>query len=199
MSIVDRAKNILLTPKTEWPVIAAEPATTGTIMTYAAILGLIPLVGSLLAGALFTGSLGLGFNFILISGLVSYAIGLGILFVMGIITAALAPSFDGQNVQNSGLKLIVYAATPVYVAGILNIIPGLNVIAAIAGLAYGIYLIYLGAGPVVGIPAAKTGGFTAVIVVIWIVLQMVISAIIVTAIMSAVFGGMMLGGAALAS
>ena len=195
MSIVDRAKNILLTPKTEWPIIAAEPATTGTLMTYAAILGLIPLAASLLGGLLFTSSLGLGFNFILISGLVGYAIGLGILFLMGIITAALAPSFDGQNVQISGLKLIVYAATPVYVAGILAIIPGLGAIASIIGLAYGIYLIYLGAGPVVGIPVAKTGGFTAVVVVIWIVLQLVISAIIVGAVMSAVLGGAALGGA----
>lgn len=197
MSIVDRAKNILLTPKTEWPVIAAEPATTGSVLTYAAILAVIPLIGTLLSAVIFTGGLGLGFNFVLASAVIGYAIGLGILFLMGIISGALAPSFDGQNSQLAGLKLIVYASTPVYVAGILNIVPGLNFIAMIAGLVYGIYLIYLGATPVMGVPATKTGGYTAVIVVIWIVLQMVISAVIVGAVMSAFFGSAMLAGASM--
>jgi hypothetical protein len=195
MSIVDRAKNILLTPKTEWPLIAAEPATTGSVMTYAAILAVIPVIGSLVSGALFSGSIGFGFNFVLISALIGYAIGLGILFLMGIISGALAPSFDGQNSQLAGLKLIVYASTPVYVAGILNIIPGLNLIAMIAGLVYGIYLIYLGSTPVMSVPAAKSGGYTAVVVVIWIVLQLVISAVIVGAVMSAFFSTAMLAGA----
>ena len=197
MSIVDRAKGILLTPKTEWPIIAAEPATTGSVITYAAILALIPLVASVLGAVLFVGRLGLGINLVLASAVISYLIGLGILFVMGIIAAALAPSFDGQNSQIQGLKLIVYASTPVYVAGVLQIIPGLNIIASLVGLAYGIYLIYLGAAPVMGVPAAKTGGYTAVVVIVWIVLQMVISAIIVTAIVGAFIGTAGIMGATL--
>ncbi|MGH8205044.1 MAG: Yip1 family protein, partial [Steroidobacteraceae bacterium] len=37
--LIDRAKAILLTPRTEWPVIAAEPATTaGLYKNYIAIL-----------------------------------------------------------------------------------------------------------------------------------------------------------------
>lgn len=185
MSIVDRAKNILLTPKTEWPVIAAEPASTGSLMTYAAILAAIPAVATVISGAAFTGALGLGISFYIVSALASYVVGLGILFLMGIVSGALAPSFDGQNQQISGLKLIVYAATPVYVAGILNLIPGLGMIATIVGLIYGIYLIYLGSTPIMSVPAAKTGGYTAVVVVIWFVLQLFISGLIVTAIAGA--------------
>lgn len=197
MSIVDRVKNILLSPKTEWPIIAAEPATTGSIMTYAAILAVIPLIGTILSGLLFTSALGLGlgFNFVLISALVGYVISLGVVYLMGIIAGALAPSFDGQNTPNGGLKLIVYASTPVWVAGILNIIPGLNVIAMIAGLVYGIYLIYLGSTPVNAVPPTKNGGYTAVVVVIWIVLSVVINMIIGAAIISALIGGAALGAA----
>ena len=194
--VLQRVKAILLTPKTEWPIIAAEPATTGSVITYAAILALIPLVASVLGAVLFVGRLGLGINLVLASAVISYLIGLGILFVMGIIAAALAPSFDGQNSQIQGLKLIVYASTPVYVAGVLQIIPGLNVIASLVGLAYGIYLIYLGARPVVGVPEVKSGGYTAVIVIIWLILQLVVSAIIVTAIMGAFFSGALIAGAA---
>ena len=32
MGLVDRVKNILLTPKTEWPVIAGETSSTGDLM-----------------------------------------------------------------------------------------------------------------------------------------------------------------------
>ena len=32
MGLIDRAKNILLTPKTEWPVIAGESPSTGELM-----------------------------------------------------------------------------------------------------------------------------------------------------------------------
>ena len=31
MALIDRVKNILLTPKTEWPIIAAETATAQSI------------------------------------------------------------------------------------------------------------------------------------------------------------------------
>lgn len=187
MSIVDRAKNILLSPKTEWPAIAAEPATTGSLMTYAAILSLIPLIASIIGGTLIAGMLGT--TFVLATAIVGYAIGLGVTFVIGIIAGALAPSFDGQNATNAGLKLIVYSSTPVWVAGVLNIVPGLNIIAMLVGLAYGIYLIYLGSTPVMGVPATKNGGYTAVVVVAWIVLNMVVTAIIGAAVVSALVGG----------
>ncbi|MBY8822889.1 Yip1 family protein [Sphingomonas colocasiae] len=199
MSIVDRAKNILLTPKTEWPVIAAEPASTGSLMTYAAILSVIPMIGSILSGVLFTSALGFGFgiNFVIVSALVSFAISLGVVFLMGIISGALAPSFDGKNTAQAGLKLIVYASTPVWVAGILNIVPGLNIIAMLAGLAYGIYLIYLGSTPLMAVPEAKTGGYTAVVVVIWIVLSFVINMILGAAIIAAIVGSAAVGAAAI--
>ena len=52
MSIIDRAKNIILKPAEEWNVIADEPATVSGLFTgYAMILAAIPLV----AAVLFTG------------------------------------------------------------------------------------------------------------------------------------------------
>ena len=55
MSIVARAKNIILNPTDEWNVIAGEPATVGGLFTgYAMILAAIPLA----AGIIFTGALG---------------------------------------------------------------------------------------------------------------------------------------------
>jgi hypothetical protein len=49
MSIVDRVKNILMSPKTEWPVIAGEATTTQALYTgYIMILAAIGPVALLL-------------------------------------------------------------------------------------------------------------------------------------------------------
>ncbi len=48
MDLVQRAKNIVLTPNTEWGVIETEPATTGGLITgYAVPLAAIGAVGRL--------------------------------------------------------------------------------------------------------------------------------------------------------
>ena len=55
MALVDRVKNILLSPRTEWPVIDAEPATvaslyTGYIMPLAAIPVICQAIGMSMIG-----------------------------------------------------------------------------------------------------------------------------------------------------
>ena len=56
MSIVDRAKNMIMKPAEEWNVVADEPATVGGLFTgYAMILAVIPVV----AAIVFTGALGM--------------------------------------------------------------------------------------------------------------------------------------------
>jgi hypothetical protein len=55
MSIVDRIKNICLTPNTEWPVIANEPSSTGSLIAgyvapLAAVSALAGFVGVSVVG-----------------------------------------------------------------------------------------------------------------------------------------------------
>ena len=58
MSLVERVKNICLTPNTEWPVIAGETATTGGLITgYAAPLATIGVVADSIGGSPFRLSL----------------------------------------------------------------------------------------------------------------------------------------------
>jgi hypothetical protein len=53
MALLDRVKNILLTPKTEWPVIAGETATVSSIYTgYVMILAAIGPVAMAVRGGL---------------------------------------------------------------------------------------------------------------------------------------------------
>ncbi len=48
--IVDRVKNILLSPKTEWPVIDGESGDTKEVFTYVAILAAIPAIFGIIGG-----------------------------------------------------------------------------------------------------------------------------------------------------
>ena len=53
MNIVDRVKNICLSPNTEWPVIESEPADTGTLVTgYVIPLSAIGAVAGFIGGSI---------------------------------------------------------------------------------------------------------------------------------------------------
>ncbi len=53
MALVDRVKNICLTPNTEWPVIAEESASPGSLITgYAAPLVAISALAGFIGGSL---------------------------------------------------------------------------------------------------------------------------------------------------
>ena len=193
MNLVQRAINIITQPRPEWSRIDSEPATIAGLFTgYAAILALLPLIGTLLMGLLFGGVF--GFTFVLVTGLVGYVVGLAVLFVMILIAKALAPSFGGAPSDTAAAKLLIYAATPVWLAGILNFIPGINIIVMLVGFAYAAYLLYLGSAIVMKIPADKAVAFTIVVVLIWIVLSFVVTAILGGIIVTALLGGAAMSG-----
>lgn len=197
MNIINRAINILTKPKSEWAVIDSEPATVGGLFTgYAMILALLPLVGTLLASVVAMGQYaGLGITFFIVTGVVAYVIGLGILYLMGIIADALAGSFDGTKSDISAMKLVVYSATPMWIAGFFGFIPGISILISLAGFAYAAYLLYLGSMQVMKIPEGKAIGYTAVVIIIWIILSIVIGTMIVGAIILSMLGGAAMGGA----
>lgn len=193
MNLVQRAINIITQPRPEWGRIDAEPASTMGLFTgYAVILALLPLIGTVLAGLLFGGVL--GFTYFLVSGVVGYIVSLAVLFLMIIIANALAPNFGGVRSDVSAAKLLIFAATPIWLAGLLNFIPGINIIVMLVGFGFAAYLLYLGSTIVMKIPADKAGGYTAVVIVIWIVISFILTAILATVVLSAVVGTAAMGG-----
>jgi hypothetical protein len=202
VSIVDRAKNICLTPNTEWPVIAAETASAGSLITeYAALLAAIGPIAAFIGGSIvgrtipFVGS----YRVPLFSGLVIavFAFGLAIVgvFVLSLITNALAPTFAGEQNSTQALKVAVYSYTPAWIAGVLQIVPLLGILAIFAAL-YGLYLLYLGLPRLMKCPADKAVPYTAVVVVCAIVMWIVIGAITATVAGAGMLGAGALSGAA---
>lgn len=204
MSIVDRAKNILLKPAEEWQVIANEPATVGGLFTgYAVILAAIPAVMSILflgllgigSGMGGMGAMSFGLTFVAATAAVGYIVGLLVLYLMSLIINAVSPSFNGKSDMVQATKLMTYASTPAWVAGLVSWVPIIGALISLAAIAYVVYLIYLGMQPVLGVPQEKVAGFTVVTVLIYIVLSMVLTGILVGVVVSSLVGTGMMAGA----
>lgn len=202
MSIVERAKNICLSPTTEWPVIAAEPTTTGTLITgYVAPLAAIGAVAGFLGGSIigqtlpFLGTYRSSFATGLVFALFSFCMAIVSVFLVSLVINALAPTFGGQQDSIQALKVAVYSYTPAWIAGALRILPLLGIFAIFAAL-YGLYLLFLGLPRLMKCPEDKALGYTAVVVVCAIVLSLVVGSIGAVIAGAGAIGAGALGGTA---
>ena len=196
--LIDRVQKILLAPKAEWPVIAAEPATTTGIFTgYILLLAAIGPIASFVRATLigysipFAGTFRVSFMDGLIGAILGYALALGAVWLFALIVNALAPTFGAQKDPVQSLKAVAYAMTAAWIAGIANLIPWLGMVIIIAGAAYSVYLLYLGLMATMKAPQDKAVGYTAVSCVIAVAIYWVVSIIV-----GLVIGGsmMMMGG-----
>jgi hypothetical protein len=199
VNLIERAKNILITPKTEWEVIAGETTPTGALITgyvlpLAGVSALAGFLGSLL---LFTtigfGMAAIGMSFVgLILRLVLAVVSV---FVLGFVIDALAPSFGGQKNMAQATKVAVYSYTSAWVAGIATIVPILGALIALIGALYGLYILYLGLPRLMKNPEDKSIGYTVVVVIVAIVLWAITAAFVAAISATATIGaGMMSGG-----
>jgi len=182
MTLVDRVKHIILTPKTEWPVIGREPGDVAYLFTnYVAILAAIPaicgfiglsIVGLSLSGM---GTVRMGVATGLMNAIVGYLLSFLIIYVVALIVDALAPTFGGRKNFESALKVTVYSYTPSWLCGIFMLVPGLRFL-TILGL-YGLYLLWLGLPPLMKSPQEKSLGYAAAIVVCAIVIGVILGMI----------------------
>jgi hypothetical protein len=184
-SLIDRVRNILLTPKTEWPVIAAEPATTSELFTrYVMILAALPVVAGFIKGSLIGTSIpftdatvrvGIGIG--LVGAVVQYGLSLLAVYVLSLVIDALAPSFGAQKDRMQALKTVAYTYTASWIAGLAMLLPWIGVLVALAGGVYSVYLLYLGLPHTMRAPPERAGGYTAVIVLLGFLVGIVIGVI----------------------
>ena len=185
MNIIERVKEILLTPKSAWPVIETEDSNTASLYTqYIMILAAIQAVAGFIGMSLFGASaFGVSVRVPIMTGLVQmvlgYALTLVMIYVMALIADALAPSFGGQKNSSNALKLVAYSSTAAMVGGIFAIIPALAVLTLIAAL-YSLYLLYLGVPTLMKVPQEKALPYTVVLVVCAIVVGVVAGTILGT-------------------
>lgn len=194
--LVERVKGILMSPKTEWAVIAAERPDTGRILTgYVLPLALIPAIGSFLGyGIMGTRHSGIAVSMGIAYALIAYISSVLSVLIGAAVVNALAGTFDSRSDFGRSVQLVAYAGTPSWVAGILNIFPFLSIFVALAAAVYGIYLFYLGMPHVMQTPQQKVVGYMILSAVVLFVAYMVI-ALILTPIILMIFGLSLMTGA----
>jgi hypothetical protein len=155
-----RIKAILLAPHAEWPVIAQEKGDAQALfIPYVAVLALLPALAHFIGAGLVGGYAPILSN---LAGAVGiYLSGFAVVYVIALITEALAPTFGAQKNFISALKLAVYSYTPVWLSGIFLIVPGLSFL-VIFGL-YGAYLLRTGLPILMRAPEEKASRYAAVI------------------------------------
>ncbi len=182
--VIQRARSLLVSPRTEWPVITAEPATVADLYRdYFMIMAAIPPVCefvkvSLLGYAwhgfrVYRRGIGIG----LAAAMIEYVISLIAVYVLAVIIESLAPNFGGQPNRVQALKVAGYSYTASWVAGFAQILPGLYGLFALAGAIYSVFLLYLGLPGTMKVLPEQAGGYTAVIAIIAFVVGWVIALI----------------------
>jgi len=181
--IVERVKAIVLRPAETWPVIKEEDTTVADLFrNYVAILAALPPVASFLGLWLFGRSTPLAVGRFHVSffrglsmALVEYVISLVGIYVAARIVDWLAPTFQAQRDPLRAFKLVAYSYTPVFVIGLVNIIPDLAPL-TLLGL-YGFYLLYVGLPYLMECPPERALTYTLTVAAIMFIVYMAIGII----------------------
>ena len=182
--LLARVKNIVLSPKTEWPASAPETTTVsqlyvGYVMPLALLAALMGFLRMSVLGV--TSAFGNSFRMPISSGL-TYTVMMFVsalfgVFVVGLIISALAPSFSGTKDQRQALKVAAYSLTPAMLSSVLALSPIFaTLLQLLAGL-YGIYVLSLGLPVLMQSPKEKAFGYTASVVVCTILVGIVFAAL----------------------
>jgi hypothetical protein len=196
VNIVERVKNIILTPKTEWDVIAAEPTQPkDLVLSYVLPLAAIAAIAGFISYSLIGMTmLGVTHRMPIVWGIVMlvYQLVMAVVsvFVIGFIIDVLAPNFGGQKNLNQAIKVAAYSYTPGWLGAILGIIPFIGWLLGFLLALYGLYLLYLGLPRLMKNPEDKTIVYEIVVVVV-----AVIVAVVIGTIGSLITGGAMMGSA----
>ncbi|MFA6169516.1 MAG: YIP1 family protein [Candidatus Margulisiibacteriota bacterium] len=187
--IFERAKAMIVKPLETWGIVKGETISVRDLLVnYAAPLALIPALATLIGLAIIGIRVPTGFviriPFIeaLIAGTVGYFLNLGTLLAGAWVVSYLAAYFNSKSDFELSFKLVVYAMTPVWLVGIVAILPGIGIL-QLFGL-YGLYLLYKGLPVLLETPEDK---------VFWYFLAILISSLILTFLFSFIIGGAVYG------
>jgi hypothetical protein len=196
MKVWDRARDLIIDPRLTWQTISGENIPARQLFfNYAAVLSLIPaicgLVGLTIVGLRMpSGNLVRApFLYALVGGVIGYVLNLAGLWVGAWAIKTLAPVFNSKASLESALILIIYAMTPFWVVGVLQLLPFMGFLSLLGF--YGIYLLVLGLPVIMGTPQEKILWYTLAILGAGLVISFILSMISVGAIYGPMYMRMM--------
>ena len=175
MEMINRIKNVLVSPQTEWTAIEKENMPHAKVFTsYVVPLALIPAVAAFIGyGFMRVSVLGWGIR----HAIMQYAAMLGGVYITAFVIDALADKFEAQKDFNRAFSLVAYSYTPMFVAGVLYVIPSLLGLASLAGL-YGLYLLYVGLQPMMKVSTEKQTVYFVVSLIVTVLVSAALTSIL---------------------
>ncbi len=196
MTLVDRAKGIILSPKSEWSTISGETPNIGQILTtYVLPLAVIPAIAAIIGFGLIGMGAFVSLSYGLAMGFVHFVSAFIIVYLAAFVIDWLAPNFGSEKNLGRAVQLVAYSYTPAWVAGVLFIFPFLSWLVTLASL-YGLYLMYLGLPALMKTPPDKAVGYLVVSIIVLIIVYAVIGSVLAL-ILLPLFGVAALGSAAM--
>jgi hypothetical protein len=169
MELIGRISRILLAPRSEWAVIAREPSDPVQVLRgYVLILAAIPAVAGFVGTSLIgvpvptAGVVRVPIVTGLINAALSYAVGLAVIYGGAQLATLLAPKFGGHADFTQAFKLMAYAWTPGWLAGVFIAMPPLAFL-SLFGL-YALVLLWLGVEPLMKVPQERRAGYTTLLI-----------------------------------
>jgi hypothetical protein len=133
MKLLARVKAIVLTPRAEWAAIEKEPAgILDLLINYVAVLAAIPELANFVGESLVGGYRPIGAG--LLRAIVVYLVTFAVVYVIAVVIHLLAPRFGGKRNFANAFKLSVYSHTPLWLAGIFLLVPGLSFLELLGGV-----------------------------------------------------------------
>jgi hypothetical protein len=178
-----RVKGILLSPRSEWPIIAGENTTAAALFTtyvipLAVLAALIHFIHMSVVGVSlpFGGTIRTPVLAGLSNAVLTCVMGVVGVAIIALIINLLARTFGGSSDARRALQTAAYSLTAAYVGSVFGLLPMGTLLSLLAGL-YGIYTLYLGLPVMMRSKQDKAAGYTASVVVCTIVLGLVLGAL----------------------
>lgn len=163
--IVDRAKGMIVNPKKEWGLVKAESKSNKElVLFYALPFILLAVLANLIGG------------WTLYVAVYQLVMPLAGIIVSAYVINELAEKFNAVKNLNNAFKLVVYAATPSFLAAIIANLSFLLSWVSLFGL-YSIYLFWVGVSPMMEVPNDKQLAYVIVSALVVIVIQLILGAL----------------------
>ncbi|MDR3422678.1 MAG: Yip1 family protein [Xanthobacteraceae bacterium] len=169
MNAAWRARRIFADPSGAWTAIESESGDAAYLLSgYVAPLAVVPAVagfiGACIIGVVVPGSGAVRAPIFdgLFSAVFGYVMSCATVLVLGLLIDLLAPLFGGRRNFDNAFKIAVYSYTPVWLAGIFLLAPGLRFLGLLGF--YGAYLLWTGMPRLMKTPEQKSQTFSLLIV-----------------------------------
>lgn len=192
MKLIERVKNIILSPKTEWGIIDQESDTPVSLLkSYLLPLGIAGAIATFIG----SGMIGTNVMGVKIGGTIAYGLNQAIVSLLALVIGfyiaiyvvdMLAPTFKSEKDLNKTSQLVAYSNTPALLGTLLAILPSISWIGALFGL-YGFYLLFVGLPVMKKTPEQQRIPYIIVTILVMLVVYFVIGAIL-AAILMPIFG-----------